>query len=59
MDTEAHRKALIAQAKAALSELNDLITQAAPDQAKEAIADEFNRLSTQIDTFGGWGSEAP
>lgn len=44
---------LKAQAKAALTELEQLIAEGASDVTKEAVADQFNALQGQISRLGG------
>ena len=45
---------LKAQAKAILEELDALISECAPDHAKELIADKFNELQDEITRLGGF-----
>lgn len=54
MTRDEHIIELAARAKAALRELGDAITAAAPDADKEVIADRFNAISNEIAKLGGW-----
>lgn len=54
MTRDEHIIELGARAKAAFKELGDAITAAAPDAEKEALADRFNAISSEIAQLGGW-----